>query len=294
VIRYIAYGSGALAKNFNDFLKGKTLNLRRRALEEKLDMETDLLVAAGGDLSSKVGAYSILFKDISDYSGLTGIRIIDDTIAQKPQTLRAFNCTYLSLLYAAYKAEFPEFRAIVNPLNVNKRLSIEIKDPQKLIRPKAAVKSDLWQMENTLSYEARVSSDLDLFKFVQADLDKYFPYSARVEKRKRRCLVIVKCPSSAVTIVASARNGKPGIIRGKAGAVTINNIPFYPGVVNLLAPGFNDLAMPIIDGTNLTDKVHMQFTNIYDLDEVKKDLQRYGFDIIEQEKEIDCLIIRDK
>jgi hypothetical protein len=158
------------------------------------------------------------------------------------------------------------------------RLVLEVKDPDKYQYNSAKGNLDVWERENQLCYEMFTVTPITEKKMAQMvikDLDSKLGLHGRWERRKARCLVIIKTSDKTVTDTVPA---------GQWGE-TISDIVFF----NL---DYTGKYPPAIDETNFKGKIKL---GPYDgsLEGLRKELQSNGFDIIETDREIEVMVITE-
>ena len=120
-------------------------------------------------------------------------------------------------------------------------------------------------------------------------LNEFSGYSALIEKQRTKCLVMKK-------------TGASDDLKTKGGTVVSNlvkttvilrNAPLEHLIVYLNVNNqFTDLN--VIDETGYTDNVDLNLGTVKDLAELKKALQKYGLTLIEEERDLSMLVVRDR
>ncbi|MCZ2396262.1 MAG: TlpA family protein disulfide reductase [Chitinophagales bacterium] len=120
-------------------------------------------------------------------------------------------------------------------------------------------------------------------------LNEFSGYSALIEKQRTKCLVMKK-------------TGDSDDLKTKGGTVVSNvvkttvilrNAPLEHLIVYLNVNNqFTDLN--VIDETGYTDNVDLNLGTVKDLAELKKALQKYGLTLIEEERDLSMLVVRDR
>ena len=120
-------------------------------------------------------------------------------------------------------------------------------------------------------------------------LNEFSGYSALIEKQRTKCLVMKK-------------TGASDDLKTKGGTVVSNlvkttvilrNAPLEHLIVYLNVNNqFTDLN--VIDETGYTDNVDLNLGTVKDLTELKKALQKYGLTLIEEERDLSMLVVRDR
>ncbi len=127
---------------------------------------------------------------------------------------------------------------------------------------------------------------------MREDLKRYFPYKVKIEKRKTKCLALIKTTDNQYLIEKDTLS--PKFMRSdSAYSFVMNNLPISSFVAELTYsnPGID---IPIINETNISYKVNLSIkSKLSDTLAVAKELRYYGLDLVEKEKNIDMLIIED-
>lgn len=120
-------------------------------------------------------------------------------------------------------------------------------------------------------------------------LNEFSGYSALIEKQRTKCLVMKK-------------TGASDDLKTKGGTVVSNlvkttvilrNAPLEHLIVYLNVNNqFTDLN--VIDETGYTDNIDLNLGTVKDLAELKKALQKYGLTLIEEERDLSMLVVRDR
>ena len=120
-------------------------------------------------------------------------------------------------------------------------------------------------------------------------LNEFSGYSALIEKQRTKCLVMKK-------------TGASDDLKTKGGTVVSNlvkttvilrNAPLEHLIVYLNVNNqFTDLN--VTDETGYTDNVDLNLGTVKDLAELKKALQKYGLTLIEEERDLSMLVVRDR
>lgn len=184
--------------------------------------------------------------------------------------------------------------------NDRERLLIELKNTESYTMPVNNNLIDDWCRKYCFTYEIQmpIKDKVKLQQFIQQDLNRFFGYTlgieGKMEKRQlKNCWIMVK---SADHDLRSKSN--------KMNYSHLNDIyswshyAFYD-IVNMLRINVENLEMAraFIDESGIDPKlrVDMQVSgDLKNLSNVKQQLKPYGLDIIEGEREVDVLVIKDK
>ncbi len=174
-------------------------------------------------------------------------------------------------------------RAIVLKRGFNfpdKRILIEVADT-------LTMNADLY------SYELKVpvSQSPNIYNIMIDELNRSNDYIAGIEKRRVKTLVVIRT-SNKDRLKASDKKYGIKLKETDNSKYIYNRELSY--IINDLE-SMQSIKMPILDETNYTGKVDMEFSYYGDdIQKLRKELQKYDLDLIEAEREIEMFVIRDK
>lgn len=130
----------------------------------------------------------------------------------------------------------------------------------------------------------------EMMKAMQLDLQKIFGHVASIERRPVRCWKLVTADGNYKRL--RAKGDKTHIVNTYAGVTLVNGtVRDLLRAISLNLPGFS----PLIDQTGITFPITIELKGLmFDMDEVKKELQMNGLDLIESQVEMNVLVIKDK
>lgn len=174
-----------------------------------------------------------------------------------------------------------------------KRMMIEVRDSSRLIcNSKTETGRIAWNKENLYSYDLIVplSKAASLYSYMLEDLNRYSPFYGRLEKRKMKCYALV-------------RTGDEDKMGTKGGSFeselfTLKKLYLRNAPVSNLIAGLNgikDLELPVIDETNYTGNIDIiSGTDFKNMASTRKELNKYGLNLIKTERDLDMFVISDK
>ena len=184
---------------------------------------------------------------------------------------------------------FSLFELYLNTLSFHKgtaqpkRIIWEVADTSRYLVNAATVQASGEEGTNFFSYESRLpasASLADQYEQMRLDLNRYFGMQGRVEKRIRKCWVLVR---------AGKGEDWPKSQTGKFPPDT-RTIEFLVGHWDLR----QDLP-PVLDETGLPRGTRVQVNgSIDDMEAVRKSLKRYGLQLVEAEREIEVFVFVEK
>ena len=95
-------------------------------------------------------------------------------------------------------------------------------------------------------------------------------------------------PGAFATVTIGAQVGK------NRKTFKMENEPLSSLIYNGLGAYAGRSPLPLVDATNFKGKVTVSLTDKLDLEAIRNDLQKAGFDLIEQTLDIDMLVIKDR
>lgn len=172
-------------------------------------------------------------------------------------------------------------------------IALEVKDPSRLDYVKDG-DFNSWIRRNGYCYELQLPRALDsiLFLRMQNDLATSFPqYEAFVEKRMKKVLALVR--TSAADKIAS-QGGTPAFrFTGLQASMKNTGINMLTSQLSVLFLQF--LPMPIVNDTGYRGKVDLELNaDLSDVNSINSELKKYDLRLVEKDKEVEVLVIRDK
>jgi thiol-disulfide isomerase/thioredoxin len=283
------------AENIAKTLAGQTLKLSRR-WDYGIDTDHPLLSEQNKTILPLAIYHSMLLQGTEEYSIANAVYVIEDSLLKEPVMIRAINASMLRLYNIAYNRFLYGFNVSVFDLRQNNRILLDVKDPGKFNQPADQDKLAAWIAANQYSYELGVSPSQakNIFKYMQDDLNRFFNYDAGIKKMKMKCIVLVRT-SGKDKIRTTHPLSRASTSINKDNSISICNMPLAASLIKKMIYRNYHLTTPIIDGTGYSGNVDLEINaKLDDLPALKKNLQLYDLDLIEEEREIDMLVIRDK
>ncbi len=176
------------------------------------------------------------------------------------------------------------------------RVIFEISESEKYKWPKDDNLIDEWKNKYCFTYEIQVQlKEKGRWKeTMRQDVNRFFgnlfSIEARVEKREYKSLVLVMIEGGKIKI-----SGGKKAFNHKDSLLSWINYPFRNVVSSLYELEDMSAGRPFLDETGFTGNVDMQLVgNLSSLKNVKTQLNRYGLDIIEANREVEVLVIKDR
>jgi hypothetical protein len=289
-VRFITESYNATEKHIKDFLAGEQVvldSLTRRIFSGPV------IQSANKNWIEGINYYSLISPCIA---GLN-IGYTSGLEEGNKVSLRS-NCSSIAELFkkAFEEDDRYEFRLpskiIIEPANIS-----------FYGRPKDANLIDDWQKAYSYNYELGLPPERrkELYRFMQDDVQRYFGVEAFVEKRKIKCLALIR------TGTLDKLRTSGGTPENKLWLNSIHhpieepmrylkNIPFKDLIFSLKAWVEHATQLPFADETGYKGNIDIGFKgDVYDsfkIDDLVQELRQYGLDIIEKERPMDVLVLR--
>lgn len=290
VIKAITKASDIDEESIGDFAKGRPLQLPVK--EDVLDFDatkplqvTDkellyrsVLTKHKGGISAMIGTFAP-----ASYDGHA-----------KADRFIATNAGVISLFYSAYSQN--QGLIDTNRMEVYVKDSVSV-DPYENILINGSRKKDY--IKHLFCYELILPEKTEvrhLYALLFDELNRILPYTATIEKRKKKCYVLVnKEPAKN-----PAASFMPPDIEWNKGAVHKMRHKDMDWLANYL--NWN-MEYPVVNESNFVLPIDMELDieiikkgrqNVVALQKLQESLGKYGFELIEGERLIDILVIKDK
>lgn len=195
--------------------------------------------------------------------------------------------TNLSLMEIIRTITAEIFEQREEPFN-EKKIVMEVANPTLLnyIINKDGKREDY----NRYSYEyiVPIAKSDSLYPMMLNNLNQFIDYSASVEKRKMKCFVLKR--TSQNDKLASKGGELQYLLTTRQTA--LQNISVYKLISGLSSLPY--MTFPIVDETNYKKNIDMKMGEINDMSTLRKELFKKDLELLEAERELDVLIIRDK
>ncbi|WP_166670758.1 TlpA disulfide reductase family protein [Olivibacter sp. XZL3] len=179
-----------------------------------------------------------------------------------------------------------------NPFNQANRIILETKKPAALQLPKDKARWDDWKREHYYVYEMSVPENYqgDGADLMRQDLERYFPYTGKLEDRSVPCLVL---STNKRHNDSRTKAEKPRVLKQGSSLALINQ-PLEV-LIRILQKQLKALNLPIMSeqtrSFNLNLTLNMETTS---LNQLNRELAAYGLVLKKQKRKIPMLVIRDK
>ncbi|WP_242917358.1 TlpA family protein disulfide reductase [Pontibacter liquoris] len=261
----------------------------RRALQEgtmpdrmKVDLDLQQPLFAGKYLpTGNLVHYSILLKGkIDGLPSGSHFRRSGDTIVGRAITNQPLLFFYETVALHAL------------PGYTRSRLLLQVRDLAPLLPDKSADSPDAWNRQHLYSYDliAPPAEAGHLYERMLEDLNRYSGYHGAIEAHPAKCLVLQLTGSPKKL---ASRGGPRESTLFKPGSKRLRNAPVSYLVKQLLSePGIH---LPVLDETGYAGNIDLDLTAaLDDLPALRRELRRYHLDLVEAERTIPLLVLRDQ
>lgn len=225
--------------------------------------------------------------------GYGPVKVIYDSATGKKQGISCMNKTIVELYKEAYRDKLS-----FKPFIPNNRIVLEVKDQSKYFAPRYDSTYYSWASQNLFCYALKcpIKSVDSIYPFMRKDLDRFFNIVSKVEKRSIKCWVFKQINTEMNFI---SKKGKAKYEREKGRLIirnsSIRNLAY--AIEDLVREKYPD--MPVINVTNYIGNIDIDLPWSDDLktlsiSEFRKEMQKFGLDVVEEYFPIDMLVIREK
>jgi thiol-disulfide isomerase/thioredoxin len=175
-----------------------------------------------------------------------------------------------------------------------KRIILKVKDSCRFFYD-SSVRYDIWQKQNCYAYEMVLPLEQrnNLYSYMLSDLNRFFDITGRVEKRKMKCLVIVRINKEEKFKYNGPTNYQgPRHWSDMSGVFHFRSTSFT--VFRKKLSDYNrNHPLPFLDDTGYTKLIQMDLESpLNDIPLLRLELQKkYGLDIVEKVSEVDVMML---
>ncbi|MCZ2085768.1 MAG: TlpA family protein disulfide reductase [Flavobacteriales bacterium] len=195
--------------------------------------------------------------------------------------------TNLSLLDILRAITAEIFKQQENTFN-DKKIIVEVKKPQLLnyIENKEGKREDF----NRYNYEyiVPIAKADSLYQMMLRNLNQFIDYTAIIEKRPAKCLVLKRISGKDQLMT---KGGELKYLLTEK-QTSLQNAPFSTFVSGL--EGLPFVTVPIVNETVFKGNIDLKMGGTPNISALRKELALYDLELMDAERNIDMLIIRDK
>ncbi|WP_276484254.1 TlpA family protein disulfide reductase [Paraflavitalea pollutisoli] len=153
-----------------------------------------------------------------------------------------------------------------------------------------------WLKNHGVCYDLMVpmADTARLYKIMQKDLEKWFPLTANVEKRKKICYNLVKLGNSR-KFVSQQPEGEADR-EYTVYNLKYDHVPMVTFMMDLIQYGQGwKHHYPFVNSSGYEGFMDLDITGDFrDYHAFRKELQKYGLDLVIEEADVEMLVIRDR
>lgn len=292
-VRFITNGYNATAEHIEKFLNGDSISLAEKEYEKDYSFDSPLMAISKGKWFDKVESFSLLMHCIS---GVTFSNAASSTTDNGKPNKITQTCASIEQLYTTAFSENGKY-----DFSSSNSVILEVNNKSKYRIPNDNNALDKWAEKYSYNYELMVppSESDKLYYKMQQDLNRYFEIHGSIERRKVKCLILIK--SSKMKYELESNGGKPATnfwIMTNDSMRFMKNKPFN-NFVNVLsvAAKAKGIPTPFINETNYIGNIDIKISTSaiddFEIDKLKKELNNYGLDLIEENRLINVLVLKE-
>lgn len=290
-VKAITDAKDVTAENINAILGNENVEL---SLAVKIDYFPDKLMDLGvGDNQPVVDdnlAYYSIFKK-GKIERLASINIRRDVPGNdhRMTSFRGISLRNVSLL-EMFETATKYSKKVLNG-NFLKRLILNVKDSSKFFFDPSRISRKEWEKENFYTYDLVIpeGKTIDIDQYIWQDLNRYSGYTAHIESRSIRCLVLTETGSAKVD---PGINGFNTFTSYKDGMCHLSDAS-TEALTNVLDKSLL-IKIPVINQTKKQLRFDISFDyDHFDLNKFQKQLQPLGMELKESFQQINVLVITD-
>jgi thiol-disulfide isomerase/thioredoxin len=285
VVQQITDGWETTAQRIEQHLKGEKVHLALKEDSKDFDPSVPLWLEGGGRQVKHIKYYSFFTERLTDSRTTIhgGMRDSSGNLVG----LFARNTSVIGLFQMAFNGAGQEW-----PYQYRSRVLLEFPGSENYLKPEGPEKVDDWCNKNLYCYELSLPKEkLDRrYDVMKQDLERFFGLRGSIEKRKVKCLVL-------------KRTTTEDLIKSKSKDFVLELHPLHTSlragnyaweqVFRQLQFVYWSSPFPFLDETNYKGNVDIGLNG--DLSQVpvlRRELNKYGLDLVEEERELDMLVIR--
>lgn len=272
IVRYITSGHNATNHYVASFIKGNSLPLFQRVSNGNDNSFKTYIEQIGLGRQDHVGGYSLLMKGRIAKSDLLYVSTANPKLF-KPG-LGYYKNTLAELYLGAYSKEI--YGKDISTISSNYYpIIVEVKDKSLFFRPEDSNQIDLWEVDHLYSYESYYPMREDeLYKIFREDLDRYFGYSVEIKPNNTRFFILKR--------TGKAKNSKHA---------NITAWDIYSHLKSILNWEFFEFKY---EGKWIEELSIDNAAFGRSVDDLKTILKHHGYELVEEWRLRNWLIIRDR
>lgn len=292
-VRHITGGENLTDKNIASLLANQKVDLRSKFELKDYDKTKPPIAEGNGRWLKNIKYYSYLMTYTPELTVLSGGTIISDTLNGSIE-MQCNNRTIGDLF--AWIATKGKNR---NKFLHKNTIAFEVKDTTKFVRPLDSNLWDSWYAQNCFFYNLKIpmSDSAHLFKMMEEDITKYFPYQAAVEQRTIPTLVL-SLGTDSLDLKTTGGERLQNITTDMNGNYSIKLKNYPPTDLKYMIGNlFNSASCPYPFISTISTSFNIDLNISFDkgdLTSIQLALHRVGLELTIKDVVGDVLVIKDK
>lgn len=210
------------------------------------------------------------------------------------------NCSSVAWLYKKAFSEHDKYSFLEQGTFL-----LNVRDSLQYLEPADMSRFDDWLSRYAYNYElvAPKERKTDLYRIMQKDLARYFPLEAGIERRKIKCMVLVRLPGEDNIKTKGGRamekfSPEQLTHQGDDTMCVLQNQPFAYFADRLGAVISASTKLPFVDETkykeNIDVAIPVRIVEEMQLPALRKALHLYNLDVVEKYAERDVLVLEER
>lgn len=284
-VQYITGGNELTARNLSRYFSGATLSFSVKKLLPDFNFTEPTWREGGGRLAHHVKYYSVLSGYLEEHT-VYRKQIFDDSTGI--YSLKVLNAPLLQYYQFAYGGlrETGTFAR-------RSRILFELNDPLPFTGP-GYLREDEWKRANSYCYEVLLPGipEAAFCKFMQRDLERFFPYCVTIEQRRQKVFVLESSQSSRTAIPLKLISDF--VVDEVNKCIELTQVT-STAIASRLDEFFEAHGQIFIDssGNNFIGNLTLSYP-FTDWKQTALELSRFGLKLTQKEMQVDMLVIRDK
>ena len=286
VVQFITDGYNTTENNIEKILQGNNLSLHFKNEVDDFNDNVPFWQEGNGRLQKYIACYSFGMKRIEENTS-THWSMTKDTV-NKTIGFKFLNISLLEL----YKMAFG-YSIYYSPYKHINRVGFDVSRNRNDFKPPTNYDSlDEWAKNNLVCFESKWMGVKDslAFQHLQDDVNKFFPYSVKVENREVFCYSLTFVPN----YIFKNPSDKKAEIYWEGDKFSLTHLPISVLVESLNGMNIFD-SIPVIDETDFKDNIDISLINAFkDIATLEKKLLQQGLILKQKKKILPMMIISDK
>lgn len=285
IVQFITDGYNTTENNIEKVLHGNNLALHVKKEVDDFNDDISFWQEGNGRLQKYITCYSFGMKRIEENTS-TKWSMSKDTL-NKTIGFKFLNISLLEL----YKIAFGHSIYYSPYKHINRVIFDVFRNRNDFKTPTNYDSLDEWAKNNLVCFESKwmAVDDTLAFQYLQDDVNKFFPYSVKVENKEVFCYSLTLAPNY---IYKKPSNEK--MVNWDGEEFSLKNYPVPVLIESLNGMNIFD-SIPVIDETDLKDNIDISLVNAFkDITTLETQLLQKGFILKQKMKMLPMMVISEK